>query len=197
VLPPASSDEKILLLQVATGSEKAFEQLYEQYADTIYGVAFTYTKSQEFSEELVQDVFLKIWTRRETLAQIDQFSNYIFIIARNHILNYLQRKIREKDCIQHLSAYFKENSITPEGELMFKESNALIEKAISHLPPQQKIIYQLVRVQGMKLKEVATRLGLTRNTVRNHLDRAVKSVQSFVQQTDRHLIFIVTLLSDL
>ncbi len=192
MLFPTPSHEKELLIQIAAGSEIAFKQLYQQYADTIYGVAFTYTKSQEVSEEVVQDVFLKIWIGRESLVEIDQFSNYIFIIARNHVINYLQKKVRERKYLKDLPGYFKENNMTPEGELVFKESNALLEKAISHLPPRQKVIYQLVRVQGMKLKEVSARLGLTRNTVRNHLGRAEKYIQAFMQHSAHSLILIVT-----
>lgn len=188
---PSVYDEKVLLLKIAAGSENAFEQLYHQYVGTIYGIAFTYLKSQAVAEEIVQDVFLKIWIGRESLVDIDEFSNYIFIIARNHTINYLQRKVKERDYLQHLSNYFKDDSLTPEEKLVFKESNALIEKAISHLPPQQKVVYQLVRVQGMKLKEVAAELGLTRNTVRNHLGKAVKFIQSFIHQRAHGLILIV------
>lgn len=178
-------------MKIAADDEFAFRQLYYHYADTLYGIAFTYLKSQPVAEEIVQDVFLKIWINRGTLTDIDGFANYIFIIARNHIINYFHHKIREKNYLQYLSDHFNENSLTPEEQLCFKESSKLIEKAISNLPPQQKAVYQLVRVQGMKLKEVAIELGLTRNTVRNHLGRAVKYVQSCMPREARGLILAI------
>lgn len=192
-----SVDDKQLLKQVATGSDAAFKQLYQQYSDAIYGVAFTYTKSQVVSEEVVQDVFLKIWIGRSSLVNIDNFSNYIFIIARNHIINYLERNVKERAYYLHLSGYFQDKSNNPEEALVFKESKELIEKAISNLPPQQKAVYQLVKVQGMKLNDAAAELGLTRNTVRNHLDRAIKSMQSFIrQQAQGLLLFVASLIID-
>jgi RNA polymerase sigma-70 factor (family 1) len=184
-------DENELLLKVAVGNENAFEQLYDHYSDTIYGIAYAYLKSQPIAEEIVQDIFLKIWIGRKSLAKIDHFSNYVFIITRNHILNTLHRKVRERNYLAHLSTILKENSISPEQELMGKESDAIINKAIFNLPPQQRLIYQLVRLNGMKLKEVAAQLGLTRNTVRNHLCRAVKFIRSFTHQGLQALLLML------
>lgn len=187
-------DEKLLLVQIGAGNEKAFEQIFERYSDTIYGVAFAYTKSVEMSEEVVQDVFLKIWAAREKLSKIEDFSNYIFIITRNQLLNYLNRKTREKAYLQHLSRHFNENNISPEQELLYKESNELIEKAISLLPDQQKLVYQMVKVQGMKLEEAATVLDLSRNTVRNHLSRALQFIRSFIYQNGSELVLTGSLI---
>lgn len=183
-----------MLLQIAAGNEKAFEKIFQRYTDTIYGVAFAYTKSVDMSEEVVQDVFLKIWASREKLAKVEDFSNYIFIITRNRLLNYLNRKTREKAYLQHLSRYFSENNNNPEQELFYKESAALIEMAISHLPEQQKLVYQMVKVQGMKLEEAATILNLSRNTVRNHLTRALQFIRSFICQNSSELLLAGSLI---
>src|SRR5690349_21151502 len=86
-----------LLHQVADGDEAAFRQLFEIYADRIYGVAFTYTKSAHLSEEIVQDVFVKLWLKRTALPDISKIADYIFIIARNRIINELRRLRLEKD----------------------------------------------------------------------------------------------------
>ena len=97
---PSACDDEALLLKIAAGNENAFEQLYHRHVDTIYGIAYTYLKSQAIAEEIVQDVFLKIWIGRESLMDINEFSNYIFIIARNHIINHVQRKEKERDYLQ-------------------------------------------------------------------------------------------------
>jgi RNA polymerase sigma-70 factor (ECF subfamily) len=96
-----------------------------------------------------------------------------------------------------VSRSFKDNSTTPEAELVAKESNELIERAISHLPPQQKLVYRLVRSQGMKLKEVSAEMGLSRNTVKNHLGRAVRFIQAFMQQGAHVLILAISAFTSL
>jgi RNA polymerase sigma-70 factor (ECF subfamily) len=184
------SDESLLLLQVANGDEKAFELLYKQHADAVYGVALTYSKSREIAEEIVQDVFVKVWTGRDKLPEIHHFPDYIFILARNQLLNVLKKKFREKAYRAQLAAYFKENNLTPEAQLIGKESSALVEKALLRLPQQQQIIYKLVRVEGMKLNDVSAELGLARNTVRNHLFRAVKSIQAKIHHGVHYLLIL-------
>jgi len=78
-------NEPALLLKIAEGDESAFRKLFEHYWDNIYSVALAFTKSPVIAEEMVQDVFVKIWTKRQYLPEVQKFSDYLFIIARNHI----------------------------------------------------------------------------------------------------------------
>lgn len=189
-----SFSEKELLLQIAEGNQLAFKKLYDLHADAIYGVAFAYVKSAEFSEEIVQDVFVTIWLNRSRIGMIDNFSDYVFIIARNKIISQLRKKISEKKYLEQLKFFFRENTITPEQELIFKEANELIENTIALLPAQQRLVYNLCRQKGLKLEEVATQLDLSRNTVRNHLGKAMQFLKASLKNNSAGVVLLLSLL---
>ncbi|MBO9732662.1 MAG: RNA polymerase sigma-70 factor [Chitinophaga sp.] len=186
-----------LLQLVAEGNENAFQQLFHHYADRIYGVAYTYTKSAHLSEEIVQDVFVKIWLKRAALPTVKNIADYIFIIARNRILNELRRLRLEKDYLRQLLSEEAQGLRSPESEYVLKESRGLIINAINNLPPQQKVIYQLNQLHGIKLGEVALQLGLSRNTVRNHLSRATQSIREYLHEhsDERTFLFVIIFLA--
>ncbi|HEY9258362.1 RNA polymerase sigma-70 factor [Chitinophaga sp.] len=186
--------EPALLEKIAAGDEMAFQQLFDHYADRIYGVAISYTKCPLLSEEIVQEVFLKIWIKRNTLPAVNNIADYIFIIARNRILNVLRRNKMEKAYLKQLATDSDENILTPEHQYYYKESKRLIENAVLALPPRQRLIYQLNQVQGLGLSEVADHLGLSRNTARNHLSRAMESIRAYVLQHADEILLLFALL---
>lgn len=186
--------DHLLLSQVAEGNEKAFRELFEQYSDSIYGAAFAYTKSSLLAEEIVQEVFLKVWNKKESLPGVQDFPGYIFIIARNRILNVLRRRVTENHYLRNHSARLIDHGQTPEQEYIFKESKEILNKAVLQLPPRQRVIYQLIREQGLKLGEAAEQLGLSRNTVRNQLAKAMGAIRSYVRQHADEGLLLFTLL---
>ncbi len=183
-------EEGILLSRIAAGDQDAFEQIYHRYAGHIYGVAYAYFKSTPHAEEIVQDVFLKLWSNRSALDAVKSPANYIFVIARNIILNQLRKNSRESGFRENLFRYFDQHSHAPDQTINYKETLGHLERAMTQLPPQQKNIYRLVYMEGLKLEEVSTKLGLSRNTVRNHLSKAVKTVRSFVRHSIENYILI-------
>ena len=187
-------DEAAILAQIAEGNEKAFEQLFEKYSDNIYGVAFNYTKSAEVAEEVTQDVFVKLWFKRKSLATLQSLENYLFIIARNHIINIFNRNKKDKNFIEHILHHFEENNATPEDILLFKESQELIAQAIATLPHQQQMVYELRRIQGLSLEKVAVKMEISRNTARNHLNRALQNIRQFLKDHSTRLVLFICLL---
>jgi RNA polymerase sigma-70 factor (ECF subfamily) len=177
----ASYDEISLLSAIAQGDEIAFRQLFDQHWDNIYGVAFAFTKSPVIAEEMAQDVFVKIWLRREELPQVRRFTDYLFIIARNHILSTLRKKIIETSFSDHLLNYFQETGSTPEDQLMLRETEHLLHKAIEQLPPQQHLVYCLSREQGLNQEEIAARLDISKNTVKSHMSKALQFIRNYLR----------------
>jgi len=187
-------DEKALLFQVADGDEKAFTRLFERYSDVTYGFAIAYTKTAESAEEVVQEIFLKLWLKREKLRDIQHFPDHLFIITRNHIIDFLRKNLREKKYQQQLVRHFREVSITPEQQLIFKESGEMIERAVAMLPPQQQAIYRLRRNEGLPLDEIAFMMNLSRLTVRNHLNKALGAIRAHLQAHSRELVSMLLLI---
>jgi RNA polymerase sigma-70 factor (ECF subfamily) len=171
--------EKSLLKQVSEGDENAFKNLFNIHRDSIYSVAFTFVKSVELAEEIVQDVFLKIWLRREGLTDIQNFKAYLFVITRNHVYKVLKQIAQ--DYKTTLSAV--EDHLLADNDavdlVMEKEYSLLLQRAIARLPNQQREVYTLIRDHGLKRNEVACQLNLQPETVKFHLAQAMKNIRSF------------------
>lgn len=190
-------NEKELLLSVAAGDASAFEQLFDAYWDPIYEVAFTLTKSRETARDIVQEIFIKIWLQREELPQKDNFPNYLFIVARNHIVDELRKKVKAAPFTGQLQAWFSESPLQPDQQLQYHESQALIRQAIHNLPEQQRQVYLLTRENGWTQEEIAQYLQVSKNTVKTHMTRALQAIREFLINRSHGLLLAYCLLKTL
>ncbi len=175
-------NENELLLLVSKGDETAFRQLFDHYWDKIYSVALTLTKSSALSEEIAQDVFLKIWLKREQLSSVEKFDGYLFTVARNHIYNELRKKTMEQPFVEQLEQHFLESSALPEQMMLLKETKQLIDKAVEQLPDQQRAVYEMRRNEGLDYTAIAGQLGISRSTVKNHMTRALQFLRQYLSE---------------
>lgn len=192
--PDPLYNEKELLNQVAEGDETAFGNLFHAHWDHIYTVAFSLTKSAAQSEDLVQDIFLKIWTHRKQLSAVDSFDDYLFIIARNTIYTALRRNSRKDSFVRGLMQLSQTAGLTPEEEVSAKESLAILHKAFQQLSPQQQAVYRLSRDEGLKYEQIATQLGISKNTVRIHMIKALQSLRQYLKEHADGLLLAICLL---
>lgn len=182
---------KNLLEKVSTGNERAFRELFRQYADVLHNYIHHLTKSHEMAEEVVQDIFLQIWTSRELLGNVRNFRNYLFVISRNHALNVLKKALREKKRQQE----WEISNTTPlhaEQAPDLEPHLSLIEEAIQQLPPQQQKVWVMSRRQGLKYREIAEKTGLSRETVKKYLQHATNAITQHV--TSRMDLLLLSLL---
>ncbi|WP_158618283.1 RNA polymerase sigma factor [Chitinophaga lutea] len=184
-------NETALLARVAEGDETAFRRVFDHYWDNVYGVALAFTKSAAIAEEMVQDVFLKIWLKREKLSGVEKFDGYLFMVARNHIFNELRRKVKEEEFTDHLFGYFLETAQTPDAPLLCKELEQMVETAVAGLPPQQRAVYQMSRRQGLSQEEIADSLNISRHTVKSHMNKALQAIRHYMQQRHETEILLV------
>ena len=173
-------DEVAVLSAVSSGDQKAFTELFFRYKDRVYTIALTYTEDRVIAEEVVQDVFVRVWKNRQKLKEIDGFSSWIYVIARNRALTALQKIAREgerrKDLISHLPTEVND----AEGRVQENYMQELLESALTRLSPQQRKVFVLSRLQGHSRQEVAEMLNLTPATVSVHLTIALRSVRAFL-----------------
>jgi RNA polymerase sigma-70 factor (ECF subfamily) len=174
--------ESEVLQQIANGDECAFRLLFNEHWQNIYGVAYMLTKSAPIAEDMVQEIFMKLWIKREQLPGVENFRNYLFIVARNHIFNELKKRSTDILFTNHLLEYFHDIGETPEKKLLLKETEQIIDQVIERLPQQQKMIYRLSREEGLSRNEMAERLGIAPNTVRNHLAKALEMIRHELQR---------------
>lgn len=169
----------LLLTPIARGDEAAFSGFFHLYKDKVYSVALKLTQSEFLAEEVVQEVFLKIWARRSLMNEIVSIDDYVFIMARNQVYTALRRQARRRTAEGVWHDERPLNAVGPESELAAKEYGQVLEMAISELPPQQKQVYLLSREDNLKREEIAEILNLSPETVKTHLARATRHIRAF------------------
>ncbi len=171
-------DEKVIAL-IVEGDESAFTEFYKHYHHMIYGISLKITHSVTLSEEIVQEVFLKIWLKRSDLKNIENIAAYLFIIARNQVFKALKQiaKNYKTVLLEENNNAFAHNNL--ENIILEKENNLLLHEAIERLPRQQKQVYTLIKDQGLKREEAAEFLKLKPETIKFHLAEAMKNIRSY------------------
>ncbi len=162
---------------IANGDQKKFSQLIELTSDELLWFAIGFVKYKEIAEEIVSDVYVKIWNNRAQMESILNLKSYLFICVRNGCLSHL-RKIKNENIvsIDSISEYHFMPVDRPEESDLEKETLDQIYAAIESLPSKCKLAFTLAKINGLKYKEIAEVLGITEKTVNNHLVHAVKKI---------------------
>jgi len=176
----AVRQETELLLAVSQGDERAFTTLYNHYHKRLGIHIFRITKSPELAEEVVHDVFLKIWLNRETLVNVENFPVYLYVISKNAALNCLKRVAREKAVTTELEPALEQISLPDTREDDYRY--ILIDEAIDRLPHQQRQAYLLARHERLSYQEVATRMNLSKETIKKYLQLATESISAYINK---------------
>jgi RNA polymerase sigma-70 factor (ECF subfamily) len=160
---------------------QAYRRLYELLNERLFWFVYSLVKSREVAEEIVSDVFIKLWNMRNALLSVDNLQVFLYVIAKNFSLNYLTKEYKypriSLDEIQVESI----STVNPEELYISSETAARIREAIEKLPAQCRLIFKMVREDGLKHKEVAAILDISELTVRNQLVIAVKKISEAIQ----------------
>ncbi len=170
-------DEKELLMLASSGNEKAFSILFHQHKNKLFGYLLRLTNSQEITEDIIQEIFLKLWKDKSELVNIVQFDAYLFRMAKNQAINAFKTMARQT---LFYTEYINSQEIdvdSTEQLIQFDETQKLLEQIIESLPPQQKIIFKLSREQHLKHEEIAQMLNISPNTVKNHIIQALSTIK--------------------
>ncbi len=186
---------KILLKQLAAGDEQAFRIIFDHYKSPFYGAAFKMTRSAHVSEEIVQEVFVTIWVKRHLIGGANRPENYIFTILHNCIYAHFRKIARERQLKSQLEKEQDESEDLIESLLLEKENKAILENVISQMPPQQRLVYKLAKQEGWTREEIAQRLNISPNTVKNHLAAAVEYLRSYFKKGASVIIWAAILMS--
>lgn len=169
---------KDLQLKIAMHDDiRAYRQLYMLLSDGLQHFSFSITKSREGAQEVVSDAFIKIWQMRSQLHCIENLKGYLYTTTRNLSLNYTAKRL--KDPIRVLNEIPVETLIecnNPEELLIAKETFKKFEQVVHDLPTQCKTVFQMVKDEGLKYKEVATEMNISVFTVRNQISIATKKI---------------------
>ena len=162
--------------------QKSFKQLYQLLFFKLYQFAYSFVQSKESAEEVVNDVFLSVWQKRKTLDTINNINVYLYVAVKNASLNYLRKNnLHIPLSLDDLVTYHLRISANPESIMITREMESSIRKAIELLPPKCKIIFKMIKYDGLTYKEVAAILGISVKTVDTQLYIALKKLAYIIQ----------------
>jgi len=180
--------ERNELIKVSNGDEMAYSQLYYRYHQQLGKHVFRITNSLDLAEEIVQDVFLKIWLNREVLAGVQNFKAYLFVISKNHTLNCLRKLSLERQHMNNIEESY--TSLLVDSGSDSNDYYTILDEAINRLPPQQQKVYLLSRHERLRYTEVAERMNISRESVKKYLQIATFSITNYVLTNFRTILLI-------
>ena len=187
-------EERRLLKEIAKGNERAFRTLYDAYFPQLSAFTFKLCKSGPATEEIVQDVFVKLWVNRQSLPQLESPEAYMFSMARNRTIDHLRRLIRETDLMEVLASELSSGSNDIEERLDARELHRLIEEALFQLSDQKKIIFRLSKDKGLSHDQIAEIMKLSKSTVKNHLSETLRHIREHLRQQPNSEITLLVFL---
>lgn len=172
------SDQE-LLAAIGEGDQRAFATLFERHRNHLYNYLLKVTKSSETAEEIVLDVFLKIWQGRDLLHEVDHFEAFLFCIARNKAIDFVRWLEKRKSAQIELWNRMHQEMMTesPDSGLCLQETQQMIESAVGQLSPQRRQAFQLSRDHGLTYEQIAARMHISSHTVRNHIAASLQFIR--------------------
>lgn len=168
--------------EIARGNEIAFRQMFGEYHNKLFNYILKITGSRETAEDIVHDVFLKIWTSREKLSEVKNLNAYLYRMCHNQALNGFRRMSTEVLVMAALKKRPGISNMTPEDTLLNKEVRQFIQQAINTLTPQQKIVFKMSREDGLKQEEIARELDISITTVKKHLTNGLNHLRDLISK---------------
>ncbi|HEY4060684.1 MAG TPA: sigma-70 family RNA polymerase sigma factor [Puia sp.] len=191
----AIHNEKDLLRQVAQGDRVAFRALYTTYFPLVQQYVALFEPSKDSLDELTQDVFVRIWDKRVRLEGVDSFKNYLFMVTRNVVFNFLRslkmsHRVKELEGVPEVSA-----DGDPENELLFRQYYQMAMEAMEKLPPGRRKVLKMSIDDGLSLDEIASELNISRSGVKKQLYAATAFVRQYLQDHGEISLLLFVFLS--
>jgi RNA polymerase sigma-70 factor (ECF subfamily) len=171
-----------LQTQIAKGDQRSFEDLYRLFFARLFNFAMLYVHKKEIAEEVVNDVMMKVWNKKQSLTEVQNLETYLFVAVRNQSLNYLAQYSSYHVALEPDSGRGEIMHLNdPEKELEWKEIHSRLNQAIDQLPDQCRTVFKLIKEEGFRYKQVAEILGISPRTVETQLFRAIKKLDKVVE----------------
>lgn len=176
--------DQVFLSQIAAGSEKAFRTLFDHYRDRLFNYINGFVKSPQIAEELVLDVFMKLWLGRDLLTRIKNFDGFLFRVAHNKTIDLLRSAARDNKLRQLLWEKIQMPSdLLADNTLIHHEYEEKVREAVELLSPQRKKIYKLSNEQDLTHDQIAIQLNISKSTVNNHIVEARRFIRDYLAKS--------------
>ncbi|MCI1778478.1 MAG: RNA polymerase sigma-70 factor [Bacteroidales bacterium] len=179
-------DEKLLVKRLKEGNHSAFDQLFEIYHDRLFGFASSILKNRSDAEEIVEDVFIKVWEKKNDIKLYYSFKSFLFSITYNNVISFLRGKNRRDAVFTAMTGNTVEAGMEESAEnyMIHKEKLREIEQAIEAMPYMRRKVFCMSRYEGKSYAEIALQLGISTNTVGNHISSALKFLRNKLGDKD-------------
>lgn len=167
-------EESNIIKQFNAGDKNAINELHALYSNKLYRFAFGYLKSDADALDVVQEVFIRLWSSRNELKKNSNIEALLFTIAKNTIITAFRKRISEKEYVEHLKTIVVKNSLDTEQQVDYSILSDKVKELINQLPQQRQRIYLLSKEKGLTNKEIAENLGISIKTVEDHITKARK-----------------------
>lgn len=174
------SEERSLILRLIGGDEDAFCELYATYKNRLIYFAMRFLKSREYAEDVFQDAFTVVWQSRRFINPDASFSFYLYTIMRNRILNQLRNAANEEKLKESILSQALDYTEDTKREVMLNDLKSLISHALQQLTPRQREIFEMSREAQLSHKEIADKLGISVNTVQEHISTSLKLIRTYL-----------------
>lgn len=179
-------EDDYCLLRIKEGDEYFFNVIFEKYRDQLFGYLYRVSKSKEVSEEIVLDVFLKLWNGREVITEIQNLEAFLYKVAHHKAIDFFRAAKRSPALQQALWEIITEapSAEQADSRLLHQHTAALIREALDQLSPQRRKVFELRNQEDLSYADIADRLDLSTHTVRNHLAAAVQFIRTYLQKNN-------------
>lgn len=187
----SSYNEKEFLNAIAGGDEQAYVQLYRHYWNEVYSLALSFLKSPSLAEDTLQEVFVKLWLKRESIREWKDFRAYFMTMVRHEIINTMRQGKRQL-LIRDLPPDIDAAGTSPQEELLHsKETVALLQSAVNTLSAKQREVFLLSRTNGLTHDQIAEQMQLSKKTVANLITLALNQIREYLSQQGYIMEFIL------
>jgi RNA polymerase sigma-70 factor (family 1) len=186
--------ERELMQRCVEGDRQAFATLYSHYAPLLYKAVYPLTnRSKEDTEEIIQELFVKIWDRRDNMLTIQSFRPFVFRLARNRVIDWYRKNESKKSYCTFYSENYGDGSVSVTDDLLFEEYYAIAMEAISRLPARQRQIFNLRHTEDLSLNEIAGKLRISLHAVKKQLYQATRFVREYLHKHGEWLVSMAIL----
>lgn len=174
--------DKELFARIAESDQSAFTAVYEKYTGPLYFYALKLLKSELLAEELIQEIFIQLWIKRQSLGAIENPGGFLNRMTLHKAIDWIRRHQLDLKVQYYVTSPANQASNTTEEEIDFKAVERLIDTAIQHLSPQRSAVYKLKYEQKLSYEEISNELKISKHTVRNHLSKALEAIRLYLAE---------------
>ena len=173
-----NSIDQNLVEELKKGSYFAFNNLFAKYGKPLFGFIYSILKNVEDSKEIVQDVFVKVWERRQSLNEYSSFKSFLFSVAYHRIISEFRKNASKEKYLAYRNLQSSETPFPPDLVVEYQMLTERIDLIVEAMPPQRKTIFRMSRYEGLSHGEIASRLNLSVKTVENHVGLSLKTLRA-------------------